>query len=469
MFNNMKTVHIISLSYYLYAIIVGLLMIFVLMHMLYRRRTPTSIVAWLLSIIFIPYIAIPLYFFIGSRKQKRHKKSFIVMNTDSGSICNYTSPMDKVLRNDGIPQATCQNMIKLYTDGVEAYKVILKEIENAKDSIYICTYIFDYDEATKPIFKLLIKKAREGVDVKLLLDGVGSYKLYLNKLHTKILKRAGVELYFFMPLLSFPPNSYINLRNHRKIYIFDKSTVLSGGMNLSKDYINRKHTKHLMKDLLFLLKGPAMYRYLEIFVSDWKHVSGRKLNTFIKFTIPDRENGSDIVQVVPSGPDLNGDALFEALMVAIYEAKNRIWIVTPYFTPDITLMRALLIAKRRGVDVKLITPMESDHILADLVRSSYMRELEENKAHVALYSKGMLHAKAVLFDDASVLLGSVNFDSRSLFLNYEVASFAYSKKIIRDVELWMLSLLKDSKKSMNPAGKYRKMAENFMRIFAPQI
>jgi cardiolipin synthase len=222
-----------------------------------------------------------------------------------------------------------------------------------------------------------------------------------------------------------------------------------------------------MKDILFLLKGPAVYRYLEIFISDWQYASSSKLKTFIKVEVS--ESGKDIVQVVPSGPDLEGDALFEALMVAIYSAQHRIWIVTPYFTPDITLMRALIIAKHRGVDVKLITPYESDHILADLVRSSYMRELEENRAHVALYTKGKLHAKAILFDNTSVMLGSVNFDSRSLFLNYEVVSFAYSHHIIHDVEKWMISLLKDSNRSMPPAGKYRRVAENFMRIFAPQI
>ena len=461
----MKSVHIAT--YYIFTLIIGLPMIFVLLHMLYRRRTPTSIVAWLLSIIFLPYIAIPLYFLIGSRKRKHHKKSFIVMNTDNRPMCQYSSPIDAVLKNDGIPSASCQNTMELCTDGVEAYKIIMKEIEQAKDSIYICTYILDYDEATKPLFKLLLKKAKEGLDIKILIDAIGSHKLYFNPLRIKLLKRAGVEVYFFMPLFNIPPNSYINLRNHRKIYIFDNRKVLSGGMNLSKDYIHPKTSKHLMKDILFELKGPAVYRYLEIFASDWRYAAGKQLNTFIKVEVS--REGKDIVQVVPSGPDMEQDALFEALMIAIYSANHRIWIVTPYFTPDISLMRALIIARHRGVDVKLITPFESDHIFADLVRSSYMRELEENRAKVALYTKGKLHAKAILFDDTSVMVGSVNFDSRSLFLNYEVVSFAYSKHIIKDVEKWMIELLKDSNRSMPPAGKYRLVAENFMRIFAPQI
>ncbi len=237
-------------------------------------------------------------------------------------------------------------------------------------------------------------------------------------------------------------------------------------MNLSKEYISPKPSPYLQEDLLFKLRGASVLHYLEVFASDWEFASGKKLD--ISSNI-ERRVGTQILQVVPSGPDLDGDALFEALMVAIYAAQKRIWIVTPYFAPDSSLMRALLIAKRRSVDVKLITPLESDHIIADLTRSSYMRELEENGVHVALYSSKMLHAKAILFDDSSVMVGSPNFENRSLFLNYEIASFAYSKETIKAVEAWMLKLLANSTQSMPPASRYRQAAENFMRIFAPQI
>lgn len=461
----MDWVHIVS--YYGFVITVGLSIVLVLMHMLYQNRTPTSIVAWLLSIIFLPYIAVPLYFITGSRKRKHLKKSFIVMRFIEQLECNYSSSVDLVLRNSGIPPPTCDNLFTLYTDGVTAYSVFLKQIESAKHSIYICTYILNYDQATKPIFKMLEQKAREGLDVKLLLDSVGSYKLHFNQHHLKKLREAGAEVRFFMPVISMPPNSYVNLRNHRKIYIFDKETMFSGGINLSKAYINPKQAPYLMEDLMFMLKGSSVSHYLEIFASDWEYASGRKLDLSIKET--HSKSGDNIVQVVPSGPDFENDALYEALTEAIYAAKQKIWIVTPYFAPDITLMRALLVAKHRGVDIKLITPFKSDHKIADFARSSYMRELEESGIHVALYEGKKLHAKAVLFDDTGVMLGSVNFDNRSLFLNYEAVSFIYSKRVVKEVEDWMVMLLEHSRRSMEPANRYRRLFENFMRIFAPQI
>ncbi len=460
----MERVHVVT--YYIFTIIVGLSIILVLTHMLYRRRSPASIVAWLLSIIFLPYIAIPLYFILGTRKRRHRKKSFISMDEETHYECEELSPVGKILKGNGIPLATCHNHFELFTNGVEAYKVILKLTEEAKESIYIGTYIMKYDSATKKLFKILMQKASRGVDVKLLLDGVGSYKLYLSRSRIKKLINSGAKVHFFSPILSIPPSSSINLRNHRKIYIFDKRTVLSGGMNLSKEYISPKPSPYLQEDILFLLRGASVLHYLEVFASDWEFASGETISLPPK---DDLKEGNHIIQVVPSGPDLDGDALFEALMVAIYSATERIWIVTPYFAPDTSLMRALLIAKRRGVDVKLITPLESDHIIADLTRSSYMRELEENRVHVALYSSKMLHAKAILFDSTSVMVGSPNFDNRSLFLNYEIASFAYSKETIEKVEAWMLDLLEKSKRNMPPATKYRRVAENFMRIFAPQI
>ncbi len=460
----MERVHVVT--YYLFTIVVGLSIILVLTHMLYRRRSPASIVAWLLSIIFLPYIAIPLYFILGTRKRPHIGKSPISMDEDTHYECDETSPVGKILKGNKIPAATCHNHFELFTNGVEAYEVIMKLARESKESIYIGTYIMEYDSVTKKLFKLLIEKASSGVDVRLLLDSVGSYKLYLSRRRVKKLIRHGVKVSFFSPVISIPPSSSINLRNHRKIYIFDRKTVLSGGMNLSKEYISPKPSSYLQEDLLFLLRGASVLHYLEVFASDWEYAAGETISVGAP---KDLKEGNHVIQVVPSGPDLEGDALFEALMVAIYSANERIWIVTPYFAPDTSLMRALLIAKRRGVDVKLITPLESDHIIADLTRSSYMRELEENGVHVALYSSKMLHAKAILFDETSVMLGSPNFDNRSLFLNYEIASFAYSKETIKKVEAWMKDLLEKSKRNMPPATRCRRVAENFMRIFAPQI
>lgn len=238
-------------------------------------------------------------------------------------------------------------------------------------------------------------------------------------------------------------------------------------MNLSAEYMGPSPDPGRWNDLLFLIEGPAVFHYLEIFASDWAYASGHTTPISLD-TVPPGQ-GDAYIQVVPSGPDIARDALYEALLCAIYTARERIWIVTPYFVPVTSLQEALIIAHHKGVDVKLITPYESNHLLADLVRSSYMRELMEAGVEVALYKGPMLHAKAILFDDAGAMLGSVNIDNRSLLLNYEVVSFAYSVPIISEVSGWMERLLEESHHVMKPAGTLRRLAENLLRILAPQL
>ncbi|MFA5453728.1 MAG: phospholipase D-like domain-containing protein [Sulfurimonas sp.] len=432
--------------YHVLLIFSGLLIVAILIHMLYHRRSPSAIIAWILSIILIPYLSVPLYLIIGLRKRKnRYKKSSLKLKNQ---------PNDQNRR------------FEIYTDSTKAYEAFMECIENAKSSIYISTYIFEYDKVTKEIIKALIKKANEGLEIKILIDSLGSIVLYLTQFRLRELKKAGVEIEFFMPIFQMPFRNYINLRNHRKIYIFDNEKVLSGGANLSDEYLGPVFCKKRWEDIMFLIEGSSVEQYFEIFASDWFYASGEKL----KFAKEKQEPQGDIyLQVVPSGPDTKRDALYEALLLAIYGAKEKIYIITPYFIPNNSLIEALIIAHHKGVDVKLITPKEANHTIVNLVRSSYMRELEEAGIKIHLYNGAMLHAKAILFDDKSVVLGSVNFDNRSLFLNYEVAAFVYSPRVIGEIETWADKLIANSSFGTKNVSDFRRVFENLMRIMAPQL
>jgi cardiolipin synthase len=238
-------------------------------------------------------------------------------------------------------------------------------------------------------------------------------------------------------------------------------------MNLSAEYMGPVDKPNYWQDVLFRTQGEATYQYAQIFEDDWAYALGLPLR---QATPPNHKHyGDAYLQVVPSGPDIKGDALFEALISAIHTAKERIWIVTPYFIPNESLSYALKIARHKGVDVKLITPKRSNHLMADLSRSSYLRELAENDIELVLYKGNMLHAKAILFDDKVAMIGSVNIDNRSLLLNYEVVSFAYSKTIINEVEGWMQGFIVNADNRMSEASSGRRIVENFMRILAPQL
>jgi cardiolipin synthase len=273
---------------------------------------------------------------------------------------------------------------------------------------------------------------------------------------------------FFVPVLKRPLQNYINLRNHRKIYLFDQRRLLSGGMNLSDEYMGEDDGTKRWEDLMYTLTGPSVDDFYSIFHNDWSYATKESEKRICPYK-DDYYTGDQMVQVVPSGPDIPTDALYETLLNAIYNAQERIWIVTPYFVPDDNMVQALVIAKHKGVDVKLITPKNSDHMLADMGRSPYMRELDEIGVDVVLYEGEMLHAKAILFDSLGGMVGSVNLDNRSLFLNYEVVTFVYSEQFIESIESWMERLMLNATRGMEKPSKLREAIENMMKVFAPLL
>ncbi len=447
----------------------GVLLIVAVLNMLLQRRTPTSITAWLLALFIVPFIAVPLYYIIGIRKRRNFpKKTIVTLKRDHEISINKANPIDLLLRKNNIPGTTENNNFTLFTNSIKAYNILMLYIKEAKISISISMYIFTNDTVSKLIIDALTLKASQGVEVRILIDSVGSFFLYINQKYLKKLKKAGGTVSFFMPIFKQPFQNYINLRDHRKIFIFDNKKVLSGGINISKRYMGPTYYKKRWEDLFFSIEGDAVYQYLQIFEQDWAYATD-KLTKKVDFKEIKQNSVGHKIQVVPSGPDIKDDALYEALISTIHTAKKKVWIVTPYFVPDYNLLQALIIASHKGVDVKLITPHRSNHTIVDLCRSSYMRELEEKGIDVMLYNGNMLHAKAILFDDIGVMVGSANIDNRSLFLNYEIVNFIYSKEVIKDIENWMETLLLKSTKTMEEANFARRIGENFMKIFAPLV
>ncbi len=457
--------NIANIIFYHSLIVFGELMIVIsLIHMLYKKRSPASIIAWLLSMVLMPYLFVFLYFIFGSRKHiNRYKKDNIRQKNGTNNTLA-KNPVNEILNNSGIFKMNSKQKFKIFSDPVSAYDIFIKSINNSTKSICISTYVLKYDKTAKEILDALCQKAKEGVRIKILIDTLGSWQLYFTQHKLKKYKNSGIKIEFFMPILKMPFRNYINLRDHRKIYIFDNKRVLSGGMNIADEYMGKDKLSSRWEDILFFCEGSSVKDFFEVFASDWLYASSKKID-FSSVTFED--NADTDIQVVPSGPDMEKDAVYEALLYGIYNSKSRIWIVTPYFVPNDSLSQALIIAKHKGIDVKLITPKNSNHLIADLTRSSFMRDLEDEGVEVWLYKGNMLHAKAVIFDDDAIMLGSINFDNRSLFLNYDIATFVYTKSIIDDVAKWMKELINNSEIGTKKVSKFRIIMENFMRIFAP--
>jgi len=459
----------ISNAYPLFYMLWNLLLLLILLDMTNRRRDPTIMISWFLVLFTLPYLGVLLYLLIGRRKIATTPFKIDFLNSSIKSL-SHLSAIETVLNKNGIPKATKGNQFQLISNGNKAYHRLLSAIEQAQHSIYLATYIFDNDAVTQSLSKALAKKSKEGIDVRILIDSIGSLKLYLWSKSLQPLYDAGVKVAFFMPLRPLWYNTHVNLRLHRKIYLFDQQTVFSGGMNLSQTYLSpQEHAPYRWDDLLFCIQGPAVAYYCNIFMSDWNFTVENEHEILPLPLNKPFSLGEERIQVVPSGPDMDSDALYDALLNSIYSATERVWIVSPYFIPNSSLMEALRIAHQKGIDIKLITPKFSDNLLVEIARSSYMHEIHDWGGEVALYHKKMLHAKAFLIDHSSVMVGTLNFDNRSFFLNYEIVSIGYSLNMINNVEQWMLQLLENSHKGMKPVGKVRKILENIGRIIAPQI
>jgi cardiolipin synthase len=259
-----------------------------------------------------------------------------------------------------------------------------------------------------------------------------------------------------------------NLRNHRKLAIFDGEVALAGGMNLARRYMGTGRSDARWVDTLVRLEGPAVRDLAAIFADDWEFATGESLEDL---SDAERESrGDQVLQVVPSGPDVPHDALLDAVVAAVYKARRRLWVVTPYFVPDDGLMRALLLQARLGSDVRVILPRRSDHFAADLARARFVRRLREAGARFFVHRQRMIHAKHLLVDDALAVAGSANLDMRSLYLNYELALFGYDPHTVQTTERWMEALLGECEEyAPDEPGVVRRIAEDLCWLAAPLL
>ncbi|PTY03266.1 cardiolipin synthase [Opitutaceae bacterium EW11] len=455
-----------------------ILALFAIARILTERRQPSNTLAWLLVIVLIPYIGVPFYLIFGGRKLQKlvARKSRIYPSLEGTGVIDIPSQVSataQTINASGAFPPVGGNTVRLITTGEHMYAALEQQIRAAKYSIHITTFILGRDETGKRIVKLLSKRAEEGVKVRLLLDAVGC--LFSSRGFTDPLRRAGGEVQRFMPVMPFVTRSSANLRNHRKIAIFDQHTAIVGGHNLASEYMGPTPHRRRWRDFGAILSGPAATLLNEVFLADWSFASGQRYEVLHKELRPDaaRSEGSSVLQVVASGPDVAGDSLYEGILSMIQEAHQSIWIITPYFIPDEVLWRSLMVKARAGIDVTLVLPDRSNHPITDFARRHYIRELKSAGARILLFGPGMMHSKGIIIDNRMGMLGSANFDLRSLFVNFEVGVVLYSENDVRAMRAWAEELMVHSRE-LKPerARRYRvigHVAEDISRLLAPLL
>ena len=410
-------------------VMAGLMTYVVASHTLRQRRHPSAAIAWVITLVLVPYVALPLYLLFGTRKLLRARGGNRRI-VDAPELQGEDAWPQRLAAAMDLAPAAPFGSLRIHEDGKQALDALFELIDSATRSIELCTYILGDDPVADALCEKLIGKAREGVKVRLLLDGVG--RMLGGRRNPKALAAGGVTVAIFVPPVHSPRRGRVNLRNHRKMAIADGSRLWCGGRNLTAQYFEGAPGISPWKDLSFDLRGALAERALECFERDWAFATDKARS---KHAPLQEASSGPVAQLVPSGPDQTEDTLFAMLVTAFFKARERIVVVTPYFVPDPTLLMALTLAARRDVAVDLVLPAKSNHRMADLVRHRALRELAGAGVRVWLAPQ-MNHAKAIVVDEAIALAGSANFDARSLFLNFEVMVAFYGRADVRRFADW---------------------------------
>jgi cardiolipin synthase len=428
----------------------------------HERRPPSIAIAWVLGMIAVPYLALPTYLLFGRRKLPRR----VLLWSGFRPHCIHWA--EDLIESFGLAPAA-PSSVRLHADGDESASALIATMSSAVDRLDICTYILGNDAFGQQAMQRMIERARSGVRVRLLIDGVGAAQLPDSCFSQ--LKSAGIQTEIFSPLFARKTPGPRNLRNHRKMVIADGALLWAGGRNLAAEYFIGLKGAKPWGDLSFDLQGQVAAAAARQFEADWIAAGGRPAATSgvrpSAATVPQSTGGR--AQFLPSGPDQAEDTVHALLIDACFHARERLLAVTPYFVPDISLETALRLAARRGVKIDLVLPAVSNHRLADFARNRALRALSAAGVSVHLLPH-MNHAKAVVFDDSLAIAGSVNLDSRSLLLNYECAVVFYGAGEIDWLANWIQALIPEAQPyDARAPGLWRDIGEGLLLTVAYQL
>jgi len=400
-------------------------------HAVMHARTPQGAIAWSISLITLPFFALPLFWIFGRRKFQGYMDSRRKGNLDIHHVGQrmralatpfYVTPkapydlLGTLNKLTDLP-FTRGNRIELLIDGKAGFPAMLDTIERARGYLLLQSFIVHDDEVGRRFQRALIDKARLGVRVYFLYDEIGCHDLPLS--YIRALRHAGVEMLPFKTTRG-PSNRFqINFRNHRKILVADGVEGYLGGLNLGDEYDSRSKRFGYWRDTHLKAEGPAVKGLQISFVEDWHWATGRVPE--LDWTPRVHENGKTAL-MLQSGPADDAETCALFFLLAIQAAKERLWIASPYFVPDEQMINALHLAVLRGVDVRILLPHKADHLLVYLSSFHYIKQTAPFGIRFFRYQPGFFHQKALLIDDAVAAIGTANMDNRSFRLNFEITA-----------------------------------------------
>lgn len=401
------------------------------------NKQPEKTMAWILVLCFMPIVGIIFYLFFGQNTRKEKvisersmdllmKRSMLEFaEQENLHIPRRNRPLMKLFTNQNWALPFKDNEVSIFTDGYEFVSTLLYNIGQAQDHIHLDTYIIEDDPLGNLVADALIDKARQGVEVRLLYDDVGCWRVkdrFFNRL-----KAAGIQVYAFMPV-RFPAfTGKVNYRNHRKLCVIDGKVGFIGGMNIALRYV-KGTARQTWRDTHLCIRGGAVYAIQRAFLVDWYFVS-RTLVTDRRYYPPvDKTiNNNCLTQIVTSSPVSPWPDIMQGYVRVLLQAHRYVYMESPYFLPTEPVLFAMRTAALAGVDVRLIVPRHGDAKLVEWASRSYLMEVIEAGVKVYLYEPGFNHSKILVSDDNLSSCGSTNIDFRSFENNFEANAFFFNE------------------------------------------
>ena len=478
-------------------IVYFILVILTVIKIIFDTQDQVKALFYIFIAVVIPVFGIMIYFSVGInyRKNKMFSKKIFtdsklrteVMKKIEQSIVTVGSDDDKTLHkydnlirfqaNADMAPLT-QNKVTLLINGEEYFPSLFESIESARNHIHVEMYIWDDDHTGNRLKELLIRKAKQGVTVRVIYDDFGASGI--KGRIKKELQQAGVEIYPFYKIKLIVLANRLNYRDHRKIFIIDGETGYTGGINVSDKYINGQGEKtgkiNYWRDTGIKIVGPGVSTLQKNFIANWNFCSRKILpidESLFPISLSTKKYGHDYLQVISSGPDSDFPYILYSCTSAIYNAKRSVYITTPYFIPHENIMAAITKAALSGIDCRILLPGISDSAFVNAATQSFIAELLKAGVRVYFYQKGFVHSKTMTVDEDLSIIGTANMDNRSFELNFEINTVVYSPPLTKQLNNAFQIDLKSSDEVMKDNWMDRSLAKKFAdktaRLFSPLL
>lgn len=446
-----------------------------------ENRNPLKTISWVLILLLLPLLGLIIYYFFGEDNRKRRLISRKMRKKLNRKSLNSLERLEILNPPAEYKQLVCLlnelgdsplyggNKITFYNNGKDKFDALFAEIRKAKKHIHIQYYIYMDDETGCYLRDLLIEKVKEGVEVRLLYDDVGSWRA--KNRFFKDMEKQGIMATPFLKVVFPLLTSRVNYRNHRKVVIIDGEIGFMGGMNVADRYI-QGFNGGIWRDSHFKLEGKAVHGLQASFIVDW-YATRKEFSASQKYFPELDSKGDAVMQIATSGPTGEFKEIHQGIFHAITNAKKYIYIQTPYFIPTDSLLLALQTAAMSGVDVRLMIPEHSDTTFVHIASMSYIKDILNAKIKVYFFKPGFLHSKLMVIDDSLVITGSANMDIRSFEHNFEIDAFIYDEKAAQEAkDIFMMDMADSEEISYDgwlerPSRK--RFMESLLRLLTPLL